>query len=359
MGHVLKRPISILITEECNLCCEYCVTDSQRFQSNPRTIDIEFAKKGIKDHFSCDQTRELRLYSVGESTVKIEMVKEIVGYARSLSTGSVTVELQTNGFFPIETARWISRNVDNVWVSLDGPPEINDKYRKTPAGEGSSGIVLGNIKYLADKIPLGIRATCTDINVTRQKELLQYCRELGVTKVATKPVLPPVGSNNKWAVDLMEYAENFLDAWRYAQQIGMRYTCVLMFNFDHPTKYACRACFPTPHLTPDGYVSACDRAFSGDTPLRGLIYGRWNSAEGMIEYDQAIVAEIRQRSPDYMEKCMQCIAKDYCAGGCLGTGYQETGKLLGVSERYCEAILYLFEKMKPHEMSIACSCDHP
>jgi len=356
----MKRPISVLITEECNLCCEYCVTDSPQFQKSPLTIDIDFVKKGIADHFACVQTRDIRFYSVGESTTHFELVKEIVAYARSISSSRVNVELQTNGYFSVEIAEWISRNVDSVWISLDGPPEINDRYRKTLEGTGSSEVVAGNIKYLADKIAVGIRSTCTSINIARQKELLDYCRSLGVMKVATKPVLLPVGTvTDNWSVDLLEYAEYFLEAWQYAQKRGMFYTCVLIFNFDRPVKYACRSCFPTPHLTPDGYVSACDRAFSGETPLKDLIYGKWLPEERKIEYDQARMNEIRQRSPEFMAHCLSCTARDYCAGNCMGTGYQETGDLLGVSERYCEAIRYLFEKMRPHETAISCQGDHP
>jgi uncharacterized protein len=360
MGHVMKRPISVLITEECNLCCEYCVTDSPQFQKTPHTIDFDFVKRGIADHFACVPGRDLRLYSVGESTTHFDLVKEIVDYARSISSSKVNVELQTNGYFSAEIAKWISSNIDSAWISLDGPPGINDRYRKTMGGNGSSEVVAENIKYLAEKIAIGVRATCTNINVSSQKELLDYCKSLGVMKVASKPVMSPVGAGKDcWSVDLMEYARHFLEAWEYAPQIGVYYTCVLIFNFDYPTKYACRACLPTPHLTPDGYVSACDRAFRGDTPLKDLIYGKWLSGERKIEYDQARMNEIRQRSPEFINQCLNCMARDYCAGNCMGTGYQETGDLLGVSERYCEAILYLFEKMRPHEVSFVCEGDHP
>ena len=360
MGHVKKLPISVLITEECNLCCEYCITDSPRFQKKPQTIDLDFVRQGISYHFAKVTDRHLRLYSVGEPTTRFDLVKKIVNFARSISASKVNVELQTNGYFATETARWICQNIEQAWISLDGPPEINDKYRKNTDGLGSSGTVSENIKFLAGEIEVGVRATCTDINVASQKELLDYCRELGVSKVASKPVLSPVGEGReKWSVDLMEYAENFLEAWEYARDLGMYYTCVLIFNFDHPTRYACRACFPTPHLTPDGYVSACDRAFLGDTPLKDLIYGKWLPDERRIEYDQDKINEIRQRTPEHISQCLDCRAREYCAGNCMGTGYQETGDLLGVSERYCEAILYLFEKMRPHEKPFASCCDHP
>lgn len=321
---------------------------------------MDFVRRGIDDYFAAGPIRELRIYSVGESTTQFDKVREIVDYARSSSDSKVYTEIQTNGYFSEKVAEWIGKNINIAWISLDGPSEIQDTYRKTSSGTGSSDVVIRNIEYLADKIEIGIRSTTTNINLDKQKELLDYSCNLGIKRVATKPVLSPVGSKrDKWSVDLMRYARYFLEAWNYAQAIDMYYTCVLMFNFDCQTEYACRACFPTPHLTPDGYVSACDRAFSGNTPLKELIYGKWIPEKKIIEYNHEKIRRIRQRKPEFMEKCQKCVASNYCAGNCMGTGYQETGSLLGVPERYCEAILFLYENIKPYENTCTYKGGHP
>jgi len=360
MGHFMKRPISVLITEECNLRCEYCLTSSGKYQKEPLTIDFDFVKVGIKDYFDANPFRELRIYSVGEPTTNFDMVKKVVDFAQKISETKVHVELQSNGYFAHDIAKWISENIDTIWISLDGPPDIQDALRKNDKRQGSSRIIEKNIKYLVDKIEFGVRSTTTSISVDKQIELLDYCQSLGVKNVATKPVLSPVGTTkDKYSVDLMHYSRKFLDAWRYAQTIDLYYTCVLIFNFDYTTEYACRACFPTPHLTPDGFVSACDRAFLGATPLIELIYGQWNAEKGIIEYDYKKIKKIRQRTPAFMHVCNDCIAKDYCAGNCLGTGYQETGDLLGVSERYCEAIRFLFKEIKPEMNTCSYKGGHP
>src|SRR3989338_6149677 len=165
MGHVMKRPISVLVTEECNLRCEYCLTSSAQFQTKPLTIDMDFVKKWIDDYFVAGPIRELRVYSVGESTTEFDIVKKTVEYAQFSSGSKVHVELQTNGYFSEEIAKWVSKNIDVAWISLDGPPRIHDAYRKTPEGRGSSDVVIRNIKYLVDKIEIGVRATTTDISV--------------------------------------------------------------------------------------------------------------------------------------------------------------------------------------------------
>jgi len=360
MGHFMKRPISVIITEECNLRCEYCLTSSGKYQKKPLTIDFEFAKVGIKDYFDSGPFRELRIYSVGESTTQIDMVRNVVDYAQEISETKVHTELQSNGYFTHDIAKWLSKNIDTVWISLDGPPEIQDALRKDKKRQDSSKTIKKNIKFLVDKTEVGIRSTTTSININKQKELLDYCNSLGVINVASKPVLSPVGTTKDlYSVDLMDYAQKFLDAWHYAQTIDMYYTCVLIFNFDYATEYACRACFPTPHLTPDGFVSACDRAFLGSTPLQELIYGKWNAEKGLIEYDYEKIRKIRQRKPEFMPICTNCIAKDFCAGNCLGTGYQETDELLGVSERYCEAIKFLFNEIKPEMDTCSYKGGHP
>ena len=49
MRHCDKLSVTVSPTNQCNLRCVYCMASSSVEQSSPIDIDINFAKKGIKD----------------------------------------------------------------------------------------------------------------------------------------------------------------------------------------------------------------------------------------------------------------------------------------------------------------------
>jgi len=186
-----------------------------------------------------------------------------------------------------------SENIDIAWISCDGSPEIQNYYRPTPAGRPSSDIIEKNIRYLASKpIVLGCRATIGSKNVRKQHEMIDYFSSIGVRVIMSDPMFAPVKEYSEKHImyelpDLQEYADNFLEAREYAITKNMFYGSILTVNFDEETEYFCRACIPYPHLTIDGYVTACDMAFCGsDIAMQDLVYGHYLNEEDRIEYDQ-------------------------------------------------------------------------
>lgn len=279
-------------------------------------------------------------------------MKKIKDWALKQTTGDCRFEIQTNGFFSTKIAEWIGENIDIVWISCDGPSEIQNYYRPAPAGRPSSDIVEKNIRYLAMRpIVLGCRTTIGARNVGKQHEMIEYFARFGVRIVMSDPMFAPVRKYSRQIVecevpDLQEYAEHFLEARRYAIERGVFYGSILTANFDEETEYFCRSCIPYPHLTIDGYVSACDMAFCDtDSAMKDLIYGRYISEEDRIEYDQEKIKLIKSRSAQNMPHCQNCPALKNCAGACLGEALNETGSIFGIKPHVCEVIRYLAKRM--------------
>lgn len=350
MAHCRKTQLSVFLTHRCNLRCIYCyVGDKERDRS---VINYKFAQRGILDFFQNYDSREIRFFASGEPTLEFELMKKIRDWAFEQAGGDCRFELQTNGFFSTKIAEWISENIDIVWISCDGPSEIQNYYRPTPAGRPSSDIVEKNIRYLATKpVVLGCRATIGARNMEKQREIIDYFADLGVRVVMADHMCAPVkkcaGSIVEYELpNLLEYAEHFLEARRYAIEKDIFYGSALTFNFDEETVYACRACVPYPHLTVDGYVSACDMAFCGtDSVMKDLIYGKYIPEEDRIEYDQEKIKLIKSRSAENMPHCQGCPVLKNCAGACLGEALNETGSIFGVRPHICEAIRYLAKRM--------------
>ena len=358
MVHVDKKVATFILGEGCNLYCDYCLMDDAK-DGKSKEIDLDFAKKGMDDFFEGRPdifgfgNTKIRFYSMGEPTLHMPLMQELTKYARTKVGDSLQIELQTNGFFSPGIAEWIAKNVAVTWVSLDGPADVQDSLRKTRDGKSVRNIVERNIKRLLEEpnIVVGVRPTITAANNTRQKEMIRYFDSLGIKNVWTHHEFTPVGDNNEIlyspvaAISILEYAQNYVDAYRVAEEAGIFYGSFLAVNFDEACRHHCRACLPMPHFTLDGAVSSCDMAYSKDTKFEDLIFGEWKDETKEIVYFPDRINKLRARTVESIAECVECEVSSNCGGGCLGEAYYETGSMNGIRPDHCEAVKYLAEHL--------------
>jgi uncharacterized protein len=343
----------------------YCYNSKERAEVEEKSLPLEIAKAGIDEYFAKNTSRHIRFYGPGEPTMEFELMKQITEYARQKTDNAVTTELQTNGAFNPKVRQWILENLNIVWVSFDGTPNIQNAQR--PMGNQlapSAPLIEENVKWLITNrgdrnLMIGARVTMTDLNVHRQIEMVDYFNSLGIKHIWTDPIFPEVkrkavcndgDRSNDWATkhlikDLDVYVKNFIKATRYAQTKGVFYGSFLTCNFDGEAKIHCRSCTPTPHLTPDGYVSACDLVVYGENAyhMDCFIYGKWNGKT--FDYDENKIKALRDRNIDNIKHCQDCEAKLHCGGQCLGEVMNETGKLDGQKAATCVAIRELYKEL--------------
>lgn len=351
MAHDRKECISFFMTTSCYLACPYCYLQDCNLPG--QTIDLDFAKQGIRDFFAESKSRHIRFFAAGEPMVEFDKVREIRDFAYELAGNDLKVEIQTSGVFSSEIAEWVAENVNIIWISCDGPPDVQDRLRPTRGGGKTSGVIERNIRILREKgkdIVIGLRATITPQNLYRQEEMLEYFDGLGIKAVYSDPVFPPVATNTanvSRQLDgdfVLKYAQEFLRVQLRAKELGIFYGSILSVNFDEKTERFCRSCLPSPHLTTDGYVSCCDMAFLGQT-LPELVYGKYDPETKRIEYDRKRITLLRLRRASNLADCRDCEVLYHCAGACFGEGLNETGQLLGVKKDYCDAIRFLAKHM--------------
>lgn len=352
--------------------CSYCVATSSINRKNDSSIDIEFALKGISDYFTDEDKHQIRFYSNGEPTCRMDIIKECHSYANSLiqqrkitnqSSNDLLSEIQTNCNFDEETACWLGENINYIWASIDGWPEIQKKYRPDIKNPSSATKIIRNVEQILrikeehkhDSF-IGVRVTIVNETVSKQVELLKYFSDLGITEVCSEPCFLPVDSpsikKKITLVDLRQYIINFVEAWHKAKEIGINYLNSFMVNFDEKVEYSCRTCLPTPHLTVDGFVSSCDLAFHGNTSMPELLFGKYNQKTKSIDYWQDAIENLRSRKCINISKCQNCSIKDYCGGGCLGRAFHETNDFYGVIDEYCWATRYLYNNIDLNDFRI-------
>jgi len=348
MPYCDKKTITFLLTTRCNLNCSYCYGNRKM---DYKTLDFKFAKRVLNDFAEADKLNRICFSADGEPTTEMELLKNIFHEAKQHNP-DVATEIVTNGTFNEDVAKWLAENLDYIYVSADLLPESHDKFRLTITGKPSSPPILKNLEFFS-KIPdkhakIGLRATITKYNITKQKEGMDfYFDNFGVDIFWVKPILEPIyDAEEKYyeSVDIMQFAQTFIDAHAHAWQRGIFYESNLTENFDDETSKACSACVPMPYLTVDGYLSACKLVTYGKNAgkMEPLIYARYDAVDDKIIYDTEKTKMLRNRTLRNMPtECGVCVASKHCAGYCPAEALNETGKLLSVKSNVCKAMRYL------------------
>lgn len=372
MPHCNKKMISFFLTTKCNLCCIYCYNAKERSKIEEQTIPIEIAKAGIDWYFSTNDSRHIRFYGPGEPTQEFEKLKEITEYAKSHKNRGkdVTVEIQTNGVFTENVRNWALDNINIMWMSFDGMRDIqnhnrplNPKFNEVFGNRTSAEVLESNVKWLIENkgdrnLMVGARVTITDANIDKQCEMVDYFYSLGIRRVWTNPLFYGVGQvpvcedekkRKEFHFDMDKYLENYLKAYDYSKAKGLFWGSFLTVNFDGESGYHCRCCTPleAPHLTTDGFISACDMALNGTTPyhMRLFIVGKWNETTKAFDLDYEKIKALNERKSTNLSHCQNCPAKLHCGGQCLGETVNESGRLDGQNPIKCKAVNRLFKEL--------------
>lgn len=314
-------------------------------------------------------------------------MKQITEYAKNHTNGGnkVTVEIQTNGVFTPEVRKWVLDNVNIIWMSFDGMKDIqnfnrplNGKFKELFEFKTSAEILEENVRWLNENkngrnLMVGARVTITDNNVNQQIEMVDYFQSLGIRYVWMDPILYTVEKEpihekdnrlqaGKYDIDFFSeryekdfnfsmdlYLEKYVEAYLYAKQKGLFWGSFFGINFDGESSYHCRSCTPleATHITPDGYISACDMVVLGEKSyyMGPFIVGKWN--EQLLQFDiyQEKVNALLNRKSTNMEHCSSCPAILHCGGYCLGENLNETGSLTGYNPLKCDAVIKLFNEL--------------
>jgi sulfatase maturation enzyme AslB (radical SAM superfamily) len=176
----------------------YCYNSKERAEVEEKSLPLEIAEAGIDEYFAKSTSRHIRFYGPGEPTQEFELMRKITEYAKAKAGDAVTTELQTNGAFSPKIREWILNNLNIVWISFDGTPDIQNAQR--PMGDKlapSAPIIEKNIKWLMTNrgdhnLMVGARVTMTNLNVNRQIEMVNYFDSLGIKYIWTDPIFPEV-----------------------------------------------------------------------------------------------------------------------------------------------------------------------
>ena len=152
------QSINLEVTQECQNRCVYCIyqehyTEKRNFGN--KNMSFEVAQKAIRflnDHSHDSESVSVGFYG-GEPLLRFPFIKDCVEYAKQFIKGRELIfNITTNALLVTpEIAEYLLNEGFSILVSLDGPQEIHDLYRKDAEGKGTFERTFKGLKTLSEK----------------------------------------------------------------------------------------------------------------------------------------------------------------------------------------------------------------
>lgn len=162
--------ITLEVTEQCNLRCYYCVYSGmfplKRVHSN-KSMNWGIARKAIDFYIAHSQensTPAITFYG-GEPLLNFPLIEECILYAKEKVKRKIHFGITTNGTLINDNIINFSiKNDCRLTISLDGPREIHDRYRRTIRGQQTFDMIMSNIEKIR-RVSLEYFSTKVGFNV--------------------------------------------------------------------------------------------------------------------------------------------------------------------------------------------------
>lgn len=333
-GMALPKSVCLNVAHVCNMRCRYCFAAQGTFGTTPGLMPQEVANQTIDFLLEASGPRnnlELDFFG-GEPLLNMAVVKQTVDYARrrGLEEGKhFNFTLTTNGWdLDEETRAYLIREEIAVILSLDGRPEVNDRMRILPGGEGTYERIVPRIQQMVDLEPTSyyVRGTFTAQNLDFCDDVAHFC-QLGFDSVSLEPVTGGPTGIALGEEHLPRIYSEYEKLGNYLLECERRGCPVNFFHFNLDVNRGpcvakritgCGAGVEYLAVTPEGDVYPCHQFIGHPEFKMGHI------SQGGL--DESIKKRFAGNTVDSKE-CRRCWARFYCGGGCQALAFFENQDL--------------------------------
>ncbi len=349
------QTLVVNVTNQCNLACTYCyeygedkIVDTEngrqpKFMSEETARDsVEFMLREAGDNPTAHMT-----FFGGETLMNFPVLRATIDYARRRAAEvgkTVDFSLTTNAtLLRPDVIEFLAEHRVGVTISIDGPEEMQDKFRVFKNGLGSYDVAAPKIKALLARHrsrPIGARVTLTRQTLDVTKIYRHLTDDMGFWEVGFAPVTTASGrdyaiGDGGFDVLLAQFralADEYRDAALANRHHGFSNVRETLqeIHQGHAKAYPCGAGIGLMGVATDGAVALCHRFAGSDEHRLGDVRGGVSRERQQEFLDTHHIAE--------KTDCRTCWARPICAGGCYHEANTRYGSTTRPNLHYCEWI---------------------
>jgi uncharacterized protein len=201
---MMPFPLSTMVlnvTNQCNLACTYCyeygedkIVDTAHGKQ-AKFMAEETARQSVEFLLrESGRTAHLTFFG-GETLLNFPVLQSTIAYARRRAAEAgkeIDFSLTTNAtLLRPDIIEFLAENRVGVTISIDGPREMQDKFRVFHNGTGSYDVVAPKIRELLKRHrsrPIGARVTLTSGPLDIKRIYRHLTEEIGFWEVGFAPV---------------------------------------------------------------------------------------------------------------------------------------------------------------------------
>jgi uncharacterized protein len=252
--------------------------------------------------------------------------------------------LQTNGILlDDEWCAFLKENDFLVGLSLDGPKDIHDRYRKDRGGKGSYDKVMRGMDLLHKHgVEFNVMATVARETAYKPLEVYRFFKEQGVEFIQFTPVIERIagpdekqlglklagpssmakGENaavTEWSVDPEQYGDFLITVFDEWVRNDVGTTNVMNFEWalnawignSSPVCQHAHSCGKTIMLEHNGDIYSCDHSMYPEYKLGNIV------KDNPVEIaERSVDKGFGVKESNLPDSCMECAVLKACWGGC-------------------------------------------
>ncbi len=355
LADIPLQTLVLNVTNQCNLSCEYCyeygedkIVDTENGRQ-PKFMSEETARQSVEfmlRESGGSRTAHITFFG-GETLLNFPVLKKTIAYARQRGEElgkEVDFSLTTNAtLLKPEIIEFLAENQVGVTISIDGPKEVQDKFRVFHNGSGSYDIVAPKIKELLARHrtrPIGARVTLTSGSMDVKRIYRHLTEEIGFWEVGFAPVTTSpnrrhaiaAGGYDQMLEQFRDLAYDFLEASVADRHHGFSNVKETLEELHKGVSkaYPCGAGLGLLGVATDGDVALCHRFAGSDAHKLGDV------RSGIDRGAQR--AFLERHHIENKTDCSLCWARPLCSGGCYHEAHTRYGETTRPNLHYCDWI---------------------
>ena len=197
--YVMLKPVG----SKCNLDCDYCyyLEKENLYEKKNPVMSEDLLERFVKQYIESQTMSEIMFtWHGGETLMRpLSFYKRAIELQKQYARGRrIENSIQTNGtLLNDDWCRFFKENNFLVGISIDGPKEFHDEYRRDKMGRPSFHRVMRGIELLKKhEVEFNCLAVVNDYNVDYPIEFYNFFKEIGCQYIQFTPIVERIRKDN-------------------------------------------------------------------------------------------------------------------------------------------------------------------